>query len=142
MGPQLQGTTQEQVDQFMQLFKDKSISKEQLTTFIPLEVEFVRCLCSALKSEINACKNEFAVCMKEFDRIFDIIDKMCVNDKITLEERHELIDLLDQISNKMIELKKDHDKSTIKKMLIVATAILIAPVVAGVTCQVVRNANH
>lgn len=128
---QLQGTTKEKVSQFMQLLKDKSISKEQLTALIPLEVEFVKGLSSALKSEIEASKEKYSYCMKEFDRILDVLDRMCADDKITTEERHEIIDLIDRISDKMVEIEKNAIKedTTIKKMLIVAMTILLIPVV-------------
>lgn len=125
-------TINEQVNSFMSILKDKTISVEELEHLIPLNTEFVKGLLDVIQKEIEADEKGYSSYLQVMNNIIDSLRKICEGQNISSEERKEILAYMLEIGKiiKEVELSRNNNKTKIIVSLSILAALVL--VISGI----------
>lgn len=120
-------TINEQVNSFMSILKDKTISVEELEHLIPLNTEFVKGLLDVIQKEIEADEKGYSSYLQVMNNIIDSLRKICEGQNISSEERKEILAYMLEIGKiiKEVELSRNNNKTKIIVYLSILAALVL-----------------
>ena len=125
---QLKGkTTKAQVKNFMSLLKDKSVSAEALEKMMPLSTDFIKGLIGGIQKVVDSDREGYASYLQTVDTIIACLKKICEDDKITPEERKQIMDYMVKLAAIIGTVEENHSKrrhGTIRFLSVLGTAFL------------------
>ena len=120
----------EQVTNFIELLKNKTISTDALAEVVPLNADFINSLTEAIKHETDAGKDRYAESIHVINVILDSLKQVCEDGKITSEERKEVINAMKEIAHIMRDVECHHNDNEhwTKRLMLVLGAVVVLPV--------------
>lgn len=127
---ELKGAPQEQVNQFIALIKEKSLSVEALSQIVPMTTDFIKTLAETIKQETEAGNERYNETIKRIDTILSALQDICKDNKITPEERIAVINALSEVAGNLRDTENHHNDNEhwTKRLLAILAAIVVVPV--------------
>ena len=104
-------TVNEQVNNFISILKDKTISVEELQHLIPLNTEFVKGLLDVIQKEVETNKEEYASYLQVMNNIIDSMRKICEGQNISSEERKAILGYMLEMGKIINEVEKSRNNN-------------------------------
>lgn len=126
----LNGSIQEQVNQFIALVKEKTLSVDALSQLVPMTTDFIKTLAETIKQETEAGKERYGETIKRIDTILNVLSNICKDNKITSDERIAVINALSEVAEILHDTENHHNDNEhwTKRILAVLAVIVIIPI--------------
>lgn len=124
-------TVNEQVNNFMSLLKDKTISVEELERLIPLNIEFVKGLLDVIQKETEADKEGYASYLQVMNNMIDHLRKICEGQSLSSEERKQILDYIYKLGEMIKEVELNRENNHTKRVGVLAILAAAAIVTVG-----------